>query len=82
MLNTENVIKLVTFVAGLSSMYYAIKSDIREINTEKHYEIEHLQYQINEIKENCCDDTRRKSFAIDIKQPEAVKPKNDIEEMF
>lgn len=82
MLNTENAIKLTTFVAGLSSMYYAIKSDIREINTEKHYEIEHLQYQINEIKENCCDDTRRKSFAIDIKQPEAVKPKNDIEEMF
>lgn len=82
MLNTENAIKLVTFVAGLSSMYYAIKSDIRELNTEKHYEIEHLQYQINEIKENCCDDTRRKSFAIDIKQPEAVKPKNDIEEMF
>ena len=82
MLNTENAIKLVTFVAGLSSMYYAIKSDIREINTEKHYEIEHLQYQINEIKENCCDDTRRKSFAIDIKQPEAIKPKNDIEETF
>lgn len=82
MLNTENAIKLVTFVAGLSSMYYAIKSDIREINTEKHFEIEHLQYQINEIKKNCCDDTRRKSFAIDIKQPEAVKPKNDIEEMF
>ena len=82
MLNTENAIKLVTFVAGLSSMYYAIKSDIREINTEKHFEIEHLQYQINEIKENCCNDTRRKSFAIDIKQPEAVKPKNDIDEMF
>lgn len=82
MLNTENAIKLTTFVAGLSSMYYAIKSDIREINTEKHYEIEHLQYQINEIKENCCDDTRRKSFAIDIKQPEAIKPKNEIEETF
>ena len=82
MLNTENAIKLVTFVAGLSSMYYAIKSDIRELNTEKHYEIEHLQYQINEIKENCCDDTRRKSFAIDIKQPEAIKPKNEIEETF
>ena len=82
MLNTENAIKLVTFVAGLSSMYYAIKSDIREINTEKHFEIEHLQYQINEIKENCCDDTRRKSFAIDIKQPEAIKPKNEIDEVF
>ena len=82
MLNTENAIKLVTFVAGLSSMYYAIKSDIREINTEKHFEIEHLQYQINEIKQNCCDDTRRKSFAIDIKQPEAIKPKNEIDEVF
>lgn len=82
MLNTENAIKLVTFVAGLSSMYYAIKSDIREINTEKHYEIEHLQYQINEIKINCCNDARRKSFAIELRQPEAVKPKNDIEEMF
>ena len=82
MLNTENAIKLVTFVAGLSSMYYAIKSDIREINTEKHYEIEHLQYQINEIKQNCCDDAKRKSVVLEVKQPEAVKPKNDIDEMF
>lgn len=82
MLNTENAIKLTTFVAGLSSMYYAIKSDIREINTEKHYEIEHLQYQINEIKQNCCDDTRSKSVVLEMKQPEAIKPKNDIEEMF
>ena len=82
MLNTENAIKLVTFVAGLSSMYYAIKSDIREINTEKHYEIEHLQYQINEIKINCCNETKRDNLAIELRQPEAVKPKNDIEEMF
>lgn len=82
MLNTENVIKLVTFAAGLSGMYYAIKSDIRELNTEKHFEIEHLQYQINEIKNNCCDDTKQKSIILDIQQPSAIKPKNDIEEMF
>jgi len=82
MLNTENAIKLVTFAAGLSGMYYAIKSDIRELNTEKHYEIEHLQYQINEIKINCCNETKRDNLAIELRQPEAVKPKNDIEEMF
>ena len=82
MLNTENAIKLVTFAAGLSGMYYAIKSDIRELNTEKHYEIEHLQYQINEIKINCCNETKRDNLTIELRQPEAVKPKNDIEEMF
>ena len=46
----ENKIKLMTFAAGLMSMYFAIKSDIRELYTEKRYEVEHLQYQIEEIK--------------------------------
>jgi hypothetical protein len=82
MLNTENAIKLGTFLCGLCTMYYAIKSDIRELNTEKHYEIEHLQYQINEIKTNCCNETKKNNLAIEIRQPDAVKPKNDIEEMF
>ena len=45
----ENKIKLITFAAGLMSMYFAIKSDIRELYTEKRYEVEHLQYQIEEI---------------------------------
>ena len=52
----ENKIKLMTFAAGLMSMYFAIKSDIRELYTEKRYEVEHLQYQIEEIKQDCCDE--------------------------
>lgn len=36
----ENKIKLVTFVVGLLSTYFAIKSDIRELYTEKRYEVE------------------------------------------
>ena len=52
----ENKIKLMTFAAGLMSMYFAIKSDIRELYTEKRYEVEHLQYQIEEIKQDCCNE--------------------------
>jgi len=38
----ENKIKLMTFAAGLMSMYFAIKSDIRELYTEKRYEVEQI----------------------------------------
>ena len=35
----------------------AIKSDIRDMKTEKHFEIEHLQYQVTELKD-CCNNKR------------------------
>ena len=65
----ENKIKLVTFAAGLMSMYFAIKSDIRELYTEKRYEVEHLQYQIEEIKQDCCDEkSKENNFVYEPKQ--------------
>jgi hypothetical protein len=69
----ENKIKLLTFAGGLVANYFLIKSDIRELYTEKHYEIEHLQYQIEEIKADCCDE-KSKENNFTYKQPEAILP--------
>jgi hypothetical protein len=78
----ENKIKLLTFAAGLMSMYFAIKSDIRELYTEKHYEIEHLQYQIEEIKSDCCDE-KSKGKKIIYKEQMAIMPnETKIEAIF
>ena len=70
----ENKIKLLTFAAGLMSMYFAIKSDIRELYTEKKYEVEHLQYQIEEIKQDCCDEKSKEKSKIVYKEQAAVLP--------
>lgn len=70
----ENKIKLMTFAAGLMSMYFAIKSDIRELYTEKRYEVEHLQYQIEEIKQDCCDEKSKEKSKIVYKEQAAVMP--------
>ena len=70
----ENKVKLLTFTAGLMSMYFAIKSDIRELYTEKKYEVEHLQYQIEEIKADCCDEKSKEKKQITYKQHEAILP--------
>lgn len=70
----ENKIKLMTFAAGLMSMYFAIKSDIRELYTEKRYEVEHLQYQIEEIKQDCCDEKSKEKSKIVYKEQAAVLP--------
>lgn len=79
----ENKIKLATFAAGLMSMYFAIKSDIRELYTEKRYEVEHLQYQIEEIKADCCDEKSKEKKQITYKQHSAILPnETKIEEMF
>jgi hypothetical protein len=78
----ENKIKLFTFVGGLIANYFLIKSDIRELYTEKHYEIEHLQYQIEEIKQDCCDE-KSKSKKIVYKEQMAVIPnETKIEAIF
>ena len=70
----ENKIKLITFATGLMSMYFAIKSDIRELYTEKRYEVEHLQYQIEEIKSDCCDEKSKEKNKIVYKEQAAVLP--------
>ena len=78
----ENKVKLLTFAAGLMSMYFAIKSDIRELYTEKRYEVEHLQYQIEEIKADCCDEkSKETNFVYEPKQ--AILPsETKIEAIF
>ena len=79
----ENKIKLLTFAAGLMSMYFAIKSDIRELYTEKRYEVEHLQYQIEEIKQDCCDEKSKEKSKIVYKEQAAVIPnETKIEAIF
>ena len=79
----ENKIKLLTFAAGLMSMYFAIKSDIRELYTEKRYEVEHLQYQVDEIKADCCDEKSKEKSKIVYKEHAAVLPnETKIEETF
>ena len=72
MLNTENYIKFGTLVCSLSGLYFAIKSDIRDVTTEKRYEVEHLQYQITELK-RCCNGTNDKTIVYN--QPLAIMPK-------
>ena len=71
----ENIIKLCTFTGVITIQYSMIKSDIRELNTEKKYEIEHLQYQINELKNDC---NNSKNKYISMIKKEAVLP-NDIQ---
>ena len=73
-INLENKIKLFTFVGGLMANYFLIKSDIRELYTEKHYEIEHLQYQVDEIKADCCDEKSKEKSKIVYKEQAAVMP--------
>ena len=54
----ENKVKFVTLIGGFMSLYFAIKSDIRDMKTEKRFEIEHLQYQVTELKD-CCNGRKR-----------------------
>lgn len=56
-LTLENGIKLGGLIIAFILQYAAIKSDIRDMKTEKHFEIEHLQYQITELKD-CCNGKR------------------------
>ena len=57
-LTLENGIKLGGLIIALVLQYAAIKSDIRDMKTEKRYEIEHLQYQVTELKD-CCNGRKR-----------------------
>lgn len=53
-LTIENGIKLCGLLIAITIQYAAIKSDIRDLNTEKKFQIEHLQYQLTELKD-CCN---------------------------
>lgn len=69
----ENGIKFGTLMVSVLSLYFAIKSDIRELYTEKHYEVEHLQYQIEELKD-CCGEKSKEQSKMVYKQKDAVLP--------
>lgn len=56
-LTIENGIKYAMLLLTMSGFYYKQVSDIRDITTQKHYEIEHLQYQVTELKD-CCNNKR------------------------
>lgn len=53
-LTFENLIKYAVLLCTLTGFYYKQASDIRDLNTEKKFQIEHLQYQLTELKK-CCD---------------------------
>jgi len=74
-LTIENGIKYAMLLFTLSGFYYKQSSDIRELGTEKRYEIEHLQYQLTELKD-CCNDKHNK-IVMNVRR-EAILP-NGIE---
>ena len=79
----ENGVKFGTLMVSVLSLYFAIKSDIRELYTEKHYEVEHLQYQINEIKADCCGEKSKEQPKMVYKQKDAILPsETKIESIF
>ena len=79
----ENGVKFGTLMVSVLSLYFAIKSDIRELYTEKHYEVEHLQYQIEEIKADCCGEKSKEQSKMVYKQKDAVLPsETKIESIF
>lgn len=71
LLNLENVVKLGTLVVVVLANYYATKSDIRDLTTEKRFEITHIQYQLDELKD-CCNERQPKQIVFN--QPKAILP--------
>ena len=56
-LTIENGIKYAMLLFTMAGFYYKQTSDIRDLTTQKHYEVEHLQYQVTELKD-CCNNKR------------------------
>lgn len=56
-LTFENLIKYAVLLCTLTGFYYKQSSDIKDIKTEKRFQIEHLQYQLTELKD-CCNEKR------------------------
>jgi len=75
-LSIENGIKLGSLIIAFLLQYAAIKSDIRDLNTEKKYQIEHIQYQLTELKE-CCNN-KKNAPKFTYKEHRAILP-NGIE---
>ena len=75
-LTIENGIKYAMLLFTMAGFYYKQSSDIRELGTEKKYEIEHLQYQLTELKE-CCNN-RNNERKIVFNEHKAIVP-NSIE---
>jgi hypothetical protein len=71
LLNFENIVKLSTLIVVVLTNYYATKSDIRNLNTEKHFEITHIQYQLDELKD-CCNEKQPKQIVMN--RNEAILP--------
>jgi hypothetical protein len=71
LLNFENVVKLSTLIVVVLTNYYATKSDIRDLTTEKRFEITHIQYQLDELKD-CCNERQPKQIVFN--QPKAILP--------
>jgi hypothetical protein len=71
LLNLENVVKLSTLIVVVLTNYFATKSDIRDLTTEKKFQIEHLQYQITQLKD-CCNNKQNKQVVFN--QAQAILP--------
>jgi hypothetical protein len=71
LLNLENVVKLGTLIVVVLTNYFATKSDIRDLTTEKRFEITHIQYQLDELKD-CCNDKQNKQIVFN--QSQAILP--------
>ena len=79
LLNFENVVKLSTLIVVVLTNYFATKSDIRDLTTEKKYQIEHLQYQITQLND-CCNNKRNKQIVFNQSQailPNGINLEND-----
>ena len=71
LLNLENVVKLGTLIVVVLTNYFATKSDIRDLTTEKKFQIEHLQYQITQLND-CCNNKQNKQIVFN--QSQAILP--------
>lgn len=71
LLNFENVVKLSTLIVVVLTNYFATKSDIRDLTTEKKFQVEHLQYQITELND-CCNNKQNKQVVFN--QTQAILP--------
>ena len=76
-LTFENLIKYAVLLCTLTGFYYKQSSDIRDVTTQKHYEIEHLQYQLTELKD-CCSGSNNKGRHLSYNNRSAIIP-NSIE---
>ncbi len=74
----QTLVLIVSLAVNNVIIIQTLKSDIRNILTEKKYEIEHLQYQITELKKCCNGTTNDKTMVYN--QPMAIMP-NKLKEL-